>query len=116
MRISSMEEVVYPGGSQELKLIFLPETSMIILMHKHEISLINPCNLASWKLHYLSLPVSKVRYVLLTRFSMAFVEFIVAWGAVGQEQKLWTFLEIATLESIYEKIKFKLKKVFMWTD
>jgi hypothetical protein len=79
-----LDEVFYPTGVQELKLIFLPETSMIILLHKHEIALINPCNLASWKLHYLSLPVSKVRYLLLTRFCMAFVEFIVAWGALGQ--------------------------------
>ena len=89
---------------------------MIILFHKHDIILVNPCNLASWKLHHLSLPVSKVKYVLLTRFSMAFVEFIIAWGAIGQEQKLYTFLEIATLESIYHKIKFKLKKIFLWTD
>ena len=47
---------------------------------------------------------------------MAFVEFIVAWGTLGQEQKLHNFLEIATLEDIYDKIKLKLKKVFLWTD
>ena len=59
-------------------------TSMIGILHKHNISLVNPSNLASWRLYHLHLPVSKVRQIILTRFSMSFVEFIIAWSSIGK--------------------------------
>jgi len=45
--------------------------------------LINPTNLVSWRLHFLNLPVSKIKKIILTRFSMAFMEFIVTWSVIG---------------------------------
>ncbi len=75
--------------------------------------MINPSNLASWKLSYFNLPIHKVKNIVLTRFSMAFVEFIVA---EREEYKVNCSLTVVTLDWIYEKIKKTLKQIFMWND
>jgi hypothetical protein len=56
---------------------------MITILHKHQIVLINPTNLASWRFNFYNLPVSKVKKIVLTRFSMAFMEFIIEWNVIG---------------------------------
>lgn len=59
-------------------------TMMIGLIHKQNMMLINPSNLDSFKLHHLYLPVSKVKQIILTRFSMSFIEFIIPWSIIGE--------------------------------
>jgi hypothetical protein len=87
---------------------------MIVILHKHNIMLVNPSNLASWKLIYLNLPLMHVKFVVLTKFTMAFVEFLVAERE--KEHKIDSFLIVVTLDWIYEKVKHVLKQVFLWSD